>query len=238
MVLGFASAAGSSRTVASRGSAFSGANLTAYSGPVPSTAPAPSRSPLRMVAAPQAETGTVLSPEAIKLLSWVRAHKSIFSPGVGFTATHLALYRKNDTGRCMVPEIELDTNAHMLPGVDIARKMYIERVEVVDKAIADVSAAVPGLADDTAIAKIFFHDIAYFYRVLSYAIAVTSVDYIHANNLGMVKALYADIGLSGKAVTTAIASLRASTLAFTSDPTLSESTAACFDVLSAFMGDK
>jgi Phycobilisome protein len=137
----------------------------------------------------------------------------------------------------MVPEEELNTNARMLPGVEVARAMLLSKDEVVGKAIAEVSAAVPGIADDEVVAKIFFHDIAYFYRVLSYAVAVTSADFMHANNVGMVRALYAEIGLPDVAVTTALASLKASTLALTSDPSLAKSTASCFDALSAAMSD-
>lgn len=172
----------------------------------------------------------------MELLSWVRAHKSIFSPGIGFTATHLALYRKNDTGRCLVPADELDCNASMLPGVDVARSILENHDAIVEKAKADVLAVAPELEDEESpITSIFWHDLAYFLRVVSYGIAVTSSDYIHANNLGMVKELYSEIGLSPAAVSTGINSLKSSVLADVSDAELKKSTSECFDIFSSFM---
>lgn len=186
-----------------------------------------------MVAASAADT---LSPRAAELLSWVRAHKSIFSPGEGFTATHLALYRKNDTGRCLVPADELDCNAEMLPGVDVARSILENNEAILEKAKADVLAVAPELKDEESpVTKIFWHDLAYFLRVVSYGVAVTSPDYIHANNLGMVKQLYGEIGLSQAAVDAGITSLKSSVVVDVSDAELKKSTAECFDVLANFM---
>jgi Phycobilisome protein len=211
----------------------SGATLTrppcALRAARPATTPARRPVPY-MVAA--TSTGAALSDRAAELLSWVRAHKSIFSPGTGFTATHLALFRKNDTARCMVPAIELDCNAEMLPGVAVARAMLERADEIFEAAKAVVLKEMPALESEEAVAKIMYHDLRYFLRVTSYGIACGSPNFIHVNNLGIVKQLYAEIGLTDSTVQAGIASLKASVLADASSAEEMENVARCFDSLS------
>lgn len=159
-------------------------------------------------AAPPSEE---LSYRASQLLSYVRAHKSIFSPGLGFTASHLALFRKNDTARCMVPAEELECNAALLPGVSVASAM----ADVSETAFEDARKAVAAAQADMGekVTAIIEHDLKYFARVVSYAVACGSDDFIHQNNMGMVRELYAEIGLETKAVLAGVESLRVSTMA-------------------------
>jgi hypothetical protein len=205
--------------------------------PRPARAAAAARRPAPHMVATAAPSGAALSGRAEELLSWVRAHKSIFSPGAGFTATHLALYRKNDTARCMVPADELDCNADMLPGVEVARVMLEKADATFEAAKAAVLKVAPELATEDAMAKIFWHDLRYYARVASYGIGCGSTDYLHANNLGMVRELYREIGLSGQAVQTGIATLKATVLEDVSDPAMASLVADCFDVLADSMAE-
>lgn len=195
-----------------------------------------SRRPPAMVAT-AAETDAALSDRALQLLSYVRAHKSIFLPGTGFTATTLALFRKNDTARCMVPADELDCNASLLPGVAVARGMLENAEESFEAAKAAALGASPELGKDSekVVSDIFWHDLKYFARVLSYGIACGSPNYIHANNLGMVKQLYGEISLATGTVLIGIASLKQSTLKYATNAEEEKIVNDCFTSLMDFM---
>lgn len=201
----------------------------------------------RMVAAPEkgskgasASAGAAagqekgqLTPRAIEMLSWLRAHKSILDTEAGFNSTQTVLCKKNDTARCMIPAMELDTNAAELPGVDAARVMLEHKDEIIEKAKRDVLDAIPALADDTPTSRMVWHDVALILRIISYAAAVSVTTFLHENNVGIMRDLYREVGLSNTVVKTMISSMKGSALALLSDASLKDSTAACFNVFEA-----
>jgi Phycobilisome protein len=190
---------------------------------------------VRMVTASDKDTATdtVLSHRAAQLLGYLRAHKSIFSPGLGFKATHLALYRKNDTGKSLVPEDELVTNAAMLPGVDVARLMLQIRDETLEHAKEQVLAVAPAMAEDATLANMLWFDLAYIFRVASYGIGVTSLNFIHEDNISMLKELYEEIGMPKVAVSTGINSLKEAVTSRVLDENLKQISSDCFDAISS-----
>lgn len=141
----------------------------------------------RMVAA---EATLSMTPEAVTLLSFLRAHKSLFSPGVGYNATSSALMRKNDTGKSAVPTEELDTNAFFLPGKPVGEALLVHWDEVVEAGRASLSASLPGVSPDSDVGKVLYYDVLMLLRVISYGVLVQNVNFLHENNMAMLVALY------------------------------------------------
>lgn len=141
----------------------------------------------RMVAA---EATLSMTPDAVTLLSFLRAHKSLFSPGVGYNATSSALMRKNDTGKSAVPAEELDTNADFLPGKAVGEALLTHWDEVVEAGRASLAASLPGVAPDSDEGKVLYYDVVMLLRIISYGVLVQNVNFLHENNMAMLVALY------------------------------------------------
>lgn len=141
----------------------------------------------RMVAA---EATLSMTPEAVTLLSFLRAHKSLFSPGVGYNATSSALMRKNDTGKSAVPAEELDTNAYFLPGKPVGEALLAHWDEVLEAGRASLSASLPGVSPDSDVGKVLYYDVLMLLRIISYGVLVQNVNFLHENNMAMLVALY------------------------------------------------
>lgn len=180
-------------------------------------------------------TKTVLSDRAVQLLAYIRGHKSIFSPGEGFMATHLALFRKNDTGRSFTPLDELATNAHMLPGGSVAAMMLVQQDDLIAKGIEIAKTLVPNLAADDVLTEILEYDIRTILRTISYGAACHSVNFIHENNMGMMKMLHQEIGIPDGTVTKVLSSLKDIVVSQISDDVLVAPTSDCFDAVGDFM---
>lgn len=141
----------------------------------------------RMVAA---EATLSMTPEAVTLLSFLRAHKSLFSPGSGYNATSSALMRKNDTGKSAVPTEELDTNAYFLPGKPVGEALLAHWDEVVEAGRASLAASLPGVSPDSDVGKVLYYDVLMLLRIISYGVLVQNVNFLHKNNTAMLVALY------------------------------------------------
>lgn len=141
----------------------------------------------RMVAA---EATLSMTPNAVTLLSFLRAHKSLFSPGVGYNATSSALMRKNDTGKSAVPAAELDTNAYFLPGKPVGEALLAHWDEVVEAGRASLAASLPGVSPDSDVGKVLYYDVVMLLRIISYGVLVQNVNFLHENNMAMLVALY------------------------------------------------
>lgn len=141
----------------------------------------------RMVAA---EATLSMTPDAVTLLSFLRAHKSLFSPGVGYNATSSALMRKNDTGKSAVPAEELDTNAYFLPGKAVGEALLAHWDEVVEAGRASLAASLPGVSPDSDVGKVLYYDVVMLLRIISYGVLVQNVNFLHENNTAMLVALY------------------------------------------------
>lgn len=164
-----------------------------------------------------------LSAKATDLKSYIRAHKSIFYPGEGFLAMASALTRKNDTGRCLIPAVELETNAHILPGRVAAEYILNSAEELVKAAIEQV-----GADKGTQAEEIVTYDMNYVLRVTSYAVAVGSLNFIDANNLGMMRELHQEVGINAKRFSKAVANIGEKIAAAMEDQSVAENTKACF----------
>lgn len=189
----------------------------------------------RMIATEPQKTSTELSVRALELLSYVRGHKSIFNPGVGFNSTQATLCRKNDTAYAFTPLEELATNAYMLPGGSVAAFMVVQEEELVDVATKAAFKTAKTIQNDEKLSEIVSYDFRSIIRVVSYGSACKSVDFIHANNLGMMKMLHKEVGIPAEADVTGLEAAKEAVLAQITDSTLVDSTAACFDTVIAFM---
>lgn len=164
-----------------------------------------------------------LSAKATDLKSYIRAHKSIFYPGEGFLAMASALTRKNDTGRCLIPAVELETNAHILPGRVAAEYILNSREELLNAAVDEV-----GAEKGTQAEEIVNYDMNYVLRVTSYAVAVGSVNFIDANNLGMMAELHLEVGINAKKFSKAIVNIGEKVAAAMEEKAVADKTKECF----------
>lgn len=187
-----------------------------------------------MVAA-KTENTSAISGRAAELLGYVRAHKSIFSPGTGFNSTHAALFRKNDTGKSLVPEEELETNKGVLDGVETARYILGSYDDIVESAKAAAKSAAPSL-DDTA-AGIVYADLAYYLRILSYATAAGSTDFLHKENLALHAEMYSELKVPVEAVVAGITAMKDTVLNNAPSAAVKDTTSACFETLASALSE-
>lgn len=179
----------------------------------------------RMVAA---EATLSMTPEAVTLLSFLRAHKSLFSPGVGYNATSSALMRKNDTGKSAVPAEELDTNAYFLPGKPVGEALLAHWDEVLEAGRASLSASLPGVSPDSDVGKVLYYDVLMLLRIISYGVLVQNVNFLHENNMAMLVALYDEMSVPPSVMPTVVRAMKDATIKLI-DADLVDGTSACFE---------
>lgn len=175
----------------------------------------------------EASTSETLSERAMELMSYVRGHKSIFRPGVGFSSVSGTLCRKNDTARLLTPPDELETNAKELPGVSVARVIYDQADSLVNAAQNAAEDVYPLLASDEFLADIVRHDVSAVLRAISFGVAVQSKDFLHDNNSALMKALHDEVDIPGDAMVAALNTVRDTVLSQINND-LRDVTASCF----------
>lgn len=185
----------------------------------------PARLSTRMVAA---EATLSMTPNAVTLLSFLRAHKSLFSPGVGYNATSSALMRKNDTGKSAVPAAELDTNAYFLPGKPVGEALLAHWDEVVEAGRASLAASLPGVSPDSDVGKVLYYDVVMLLRIISYGVLVQNVNFLHENNMAMLVALYDEMSVPSSVMPTVVRAMKDATIKLI-DADLVDGTSACFE---------
>lgn len=181
------------------------------------------------------KTKVKLSRRAADLLGYIRGHKSVFQAGEGFKSTQAALCRKNDTGHFFIPKQELECNAEALPGKAVAEMILEKNAEIIEQAKEEAVKSGPSLADSKEIIDIVEHDLSYLLRVISYGIACGSTNFIHANNMGIMKVLHKEIGVQGAPMIAGLKSMKGSVESGVNGATEKEITAACFDKVIEFM---
>ena len=147
-----------------------------------------------------------LTKKAYELLSYLRCHKSIFFPGQGFNSTTVALTLKNDTGRCLIPEEEIETNRVHLPGATALKIILEKQEELVGKAWGVIEEKQGGLSEE--VEKILKYDLEVFLRVISYAVGANCRNYIARNNFEMAKMLYDELGVGHTVMADAIEAMK------------------------------
>lgn len=177
----------------------------------------------------------VLTTRARDLISYVRGHKSIFDPGEGFASTQITLTRKNDTGRSCIPADEIETNAHVLPGADVAHFVQANSERLLNDAVAAAYRVQPALEHDPSLADIVTNDLGIIIRVVSYAIAVASPNFIHPNNIGIMAALHDEVGFSTDARNAALTTLSDAIAPQAADPAVAQNARACFQQITELM---
>lgn len=187
-----------------------------------------------MIAA-EPKAPTKLSKRATELLSYLGAHKSIFRPGTGFNSGTATFFRKNDTGRSFAPLDELATNAHLLPGGPVAASMLVQIDDLIETCYQSALSNFPALEADQVLKDIFQNDVRSLLRIVSYGAACQTTDFIHENNLGMLKLLHEELGFPTGLVADAVRVAKDEVLNQVNDASLVENTAECFDVVIAFM---
>lgn len=188
-----------------------------------------------MVAAePVADTAktTELSSHAIMLISFLRGHKSVFQPGEGFSATTSLLFKKNDTARLFTPQNELDINTVHLPGVSVASVMVAKQKEYVNLAVTTADAHMGTAESDSTISDILRYNFTALLRAISYGAACQLTDFVHMNNIGMMRMLHEDMGVAHATVAAALNAVKDEVLAVVADDAdVVKSTSICFDII-------
>lgn len=191
----------------------------------------------RMVAVEPTKTGTVLSQHAQDLMSYVRGHKSIFRAGEDFDSTQVTLFRKNDTGRSFTPLDELATNAHVLPGGSVAAMLLVQKDEFTKIALSAIEKQSPHIMDDDTLYGILEYDLIVLLRTISYGAACQVTDFIHDNNMGVMKMLHDEAGIPKDSIPTAIIAVKEAVLSQIAEADLIDSTGQCFDVVHDFFSE-
>lgn len=185
----------------------------------------------RMVATePVTEPATsedTLSERAMELMSYIRGHKSIFRPGIGFSSVAGTLSRKNDTVRMFTPPDELQTNAKELPGVSVALLLHDQADALTDAAQQAAKEVHPCVSSDDIVTDIFRYDVNAILRAISYGAAVQTNDFLHDNNAAMMTALHDEVGIPSQAMLAALNAVKDIVLPQVDD-NLRDSTASCF----------
>lgn len=179
------------------------------------------------------DTTAVLSDQAIVLMSYLRGHKSVFLPGNGFKGSTAALFKKNDTARAFTPEDQLETNARLLPGGTVAGIMVRTSDTLISQAVqTTLSAWSNGSADESeqdVIADVLKYNYEALFRAVSYGAACQAVDYLHPDNIAMMKMLHEEVGIPAVAVAAGIDAVRDAVVEQVDDDAVHESTVQCFD---------
>lgn len=192
------------------------------------------RRPLMMMATTEAAgTGAKLSARARDLKGYLRAHKSIFRAGDGFASTQAILCRKNDTGRMLIPLDELQTNEPNLPGAGVARFMLEHHESLLEKACEAAFAVQGELKTDQVLKEIVQHDMALVYRVVSYAIAVSSSSFLHENNVAILAEFHREVGFTRDARNKGLESLSEAIVGAASDAEVAQNVSECFKMLAS-----
>lgn len=175
-------------------------------------------------------TKTELSDQALVLISYIRGHKTVFQPGEGFISTTTTLFKKNDTAHTFTPLDELETNKHVLPGGEVAAFMVSQKDDLMSTAL-QAAERIKSISSDDVLLDIFQYDMFALLRVISYAVASGSMDFLHENNVNIMKLLHEDVGIPPSVVPSALNAVKDFVLANISDSTVAKSTATCFDIV-------
>lgn len=196
------------------------------------------RAVTRMIAAEpivETSTKTELSDHALTLNSYIRGHKFVFQPGDGFSATTSNLFKKNDTARVFTPLDELETNDLHLPGRAVAAVMVSQKDALIDLALSAAEDHLPTARSDETMSDILSYNIDTLLRAISYGAACQSSDFLHLNNVGIMKLLHEDVSISHATISAALSAVKKYVLAHVSevadDASVVESTAECFDIV-------
>ncbi|KAI0566484.1 Phycobilisome protein [Gracilaria domingensis] len=183
-----------------------------------------SRTAPSMVLTEKAKTAA-LTPRAKQLQSYIQCHKSLFRAGEDFSATAATLFRKNDTARVLTPLDELATNANMLPGGPVAATILVH-IEEIENKISEAAAQL-----DEVVQSVFQRNVRLLVRVVSYGIAAGSADYMHENNVGIMRLLNQELGIESTFVESTLLAVRDLILERHTESSLIELTTECFDSL-------
>lgn len=186
--------------------------------------------------AASSNTAAVLSDQAIVLMSYLRGHKSVFLPGTGFKGSTAALFKKNDTAREFTPEDQLETNASLLPGAAVAGIMVRTSDTLISQAVETTmsvwTSTKNGSADESEqdiVADVLKYNYEALFRAVSYGAACQAVDYLHPDNIAMMKMLHEEVGIPATAVAAGIDAVRDTVVEQVDDDAVRESTVQCFN---------
>lgn len=123
----------------------------------------------------------------------------------------------------------------MLPAGEVAAAMLVNVEDLLAIAEKTGIRIWQQLEHDKLLNEIYVYDINYILRVISYGIATQSSDFIHSNNMGIMKLMHEEIGFPTGLISSALLDVKKAVLEDVNNASVVPKTAECFDVVIDFM---
>lgn len=105
--------------------------------------------------------------------------------------------------------MEIETNLGVLKNAEVLRKVVAQKDAIVEAGLKEMIKSSPVLAASEEMQKSCRFDLLSILRVISYACAVETVDFLHMENILLYKILYDELGITLVPLIAGISAMRA-----------------------------
>ncbi|GJQ11894.1 hypothetical protein GpartN1_g3685.t1 [Galdieria partita] len=141
-----------------------------------------------------------LNEEALKLVGYLHGHRSLFVAGEGFDTVAATLFRKLDTASAYPTLQELNVSRSSLPGIEAVIPIVTNKQQILDVLSRNMrieNGQLPREEEeeeqDTVIETVLLSLFQKFFRLLVYAIATYSTDYMDENSFMLLEHLFREM---------------------------------------------
>ncbi|GJD07341.1 hypothetical protein Gasu2_17070, partial [Galdieria sulphuraria] len=171
------------------------------------------RQVLRAVASKESSThvrkqlADSLNEEALKLVGFLHGHRTLFVAGKGFDTAAATLFRKLDTASACPTLQELNVNRSSLPGIEAVIPIVTNKQHIIDVLSQNAhieNGQIPREEEeeeDTVVETVLFSLFQKFFRMLVYAIATFSIDYVDENSFILLENLFREMKVEKSVIT-------------------------------------
>ncbi|EME28147.1 uncharacterized protein Gasu_43150 [Galdieria sulphuraria] len=168
-----------------------------------------------------------LNEEALKLVGFLHGHRTLFVAGKGFDTAAATLFRKLDTASacptvgknksitynrlCFLNDVlqlqELNVNRSSLPGIEAVIPIVTNKQHIIDVLSQNAhieNGQIPREEEeeeDTVVETVLFSLFQKFFRMLVYAIATFSIDYVDENSFILLENLFREMKVEKSVIT-------------------------------------
>eukprot|EP00871_Galdieria_phlegrea_P004755 jgi/Galph1/5280/GphlegSOOS_G3979.1 len=135
---------------------------------------------------------TTISDNVRRLIGYLNGHRSLFFPGKGFNTVAATLFRKLDTASAYPSTQELQVARKMVPGTEAVIPIVSNRDSILE-AVQQSLITEKHASTDKQYQDILFSIFKKFFRMLIYAIAVFSTDYISEPSFCLLEELFREM---------------------------------------------
>jgi hypothetical protein len=146
----------------------------------------------------------VLNQEALKFVGYLHGHRSLFHAGDGFDTASATLFRKLDTASAFPTVEELNIIRTSLPGIEAVIPIVEDKQRIIDALTHEKKPVENGQAleesdhSDIVEKTVLFSIFQKFFRMLTYAIAVLSTDYLDENSFLLLENVFREMKVDKK----------------------------------------